>query len=143
MRILIPVDGSDRSLAAVRHVAGTLAPANADLDIHLLNVQPPLPSAAATFIDSAVVRDFHRDEGAKALAAARRLLDDAGLRYESNTVVGDVAETIAAYAEQRDCAAIVMATRGLGNAAGLLLGSVAHKVLQLSKVPVTLVKSTG
>lgn len=140
MRILIPVDGSERSLAAVRHAAGPLAQANPGLEIHLLNVQPPLPSAASTFIDSAVVRGFHEEEGAKALAAARKLLDAAGLRYASNSVVGEPAETIAAYAEQRGCTAIVMGTRGLGSAAGLLLGSVAHKVLQLSKVPVTLVK---
>jgi nucleotide-binding universal stress UspA family protein len=140
MRVLIPVDGSDRSLAAVRYVTDTLAPANPDLDIDLLNVQPPLPSAASRFIDSAVVRDFHLEEGAKDLAAARQLLSDAGLRHVANTLIGDPAETIAAYAKQRDCAAIVMGTRGLGNAAGLLLGSVAHKVLQLSKVPVTLVK---
>jgi nucleotide-binding universal stress UspA family protein len=140
MRILIPLDGSDRSLAAVRYVVDTLARANPDLDIHLLNVQPPLPSAASRFIDSAVVRDFHREEGAKDLAAGRQLLNDAGLRHVSNTLVGEPAETIAAYAEQRDCVGIVMATRGLGHAAGLLLGSVAHKVLQLSTMPVTLVK---
>jgi nucleotide-binding universal stress UspA family protein len=140
MRILIPVDGSDTSLAAVRFVADTLAAASHDIEIHLLNVQPPLPSAAATFIDSAVLRDFHHEEGAKALAAAHKLLDGSGVRYVSNTVVGEPAETIAAYAEQRDCAGITMGTRGLGRAAGLLLGSVAHKVLHLSKVPVTLVK---
>jgi nucleotide-binding universal stress UspA family protein len=140
MRILIPVDGSERALVAVRHVATRLAPAISGLEIHLLNVQPPLPAAAATFIDSAVLRDFHRDEGAKAIAAARKLLDDAGLRYVSHTAVGEPAETIAVYAEQRDCTGIVMGTRGLGHAAGLLLGSVAHKVLQLSKLPVTLVK---
>jgi len=139
MRILIPVDGSDRGLAAVRF-ASTLARTDPDLEIHLLNVQPPLPSAAATFVDAAVVRDFHQEEGAKALAAARSLLDGSSLRYVSSTVVGEPAETIAAYVEQRNCGAIVMGTRGLGNAAGLLLGSVAHKVLQLSKVPVTLVK---
>ena len=140
MRILIPVDGSDRSLAAVRYVIDTLAPADSDLEIHLLNVQPALPSAAASFIDTDVVRDFHRDEGAKALASACQLLDKAGLRYADSTAVGEPAETITAYAEQRDCSGIVMATRGLGRAAGLLLGSVAHKVLQLSNVPVTLVK---
>lgn len=140
MRILIPVDGSDRSLAAVRYAAGPLAHGTGDLEIHLLNVQPPLPSAATTFIDPAIVRDFHRDEGAKALAGARALLDEAGLQYVSHTAVGEAAETIAAYAEQRDCTGIVMATRGLGRAAGLLLGSVAHKVLQLSNVPITLVK---
>jgi nucleotide-binding universal stress UspA family protein len=140
MRILVPVDGSDTSLSAVRFVADMLARTGRDLEVHLLNVQPPLPSAAATFIDSAVLRDFHDEEGAKALAAARKLLDDAGVRYVSHAVIGEPAETIAAYAEQRDCAGITMGTRGLGSAAGLLLGSVAHKVLHLSKVPVTLVK---
>jgi nucleotide-binding universal stress UspA family protein len=140
MRILIPVDGSERSLAGVRYVAGTLAPAIRDLEIHLLNVQPPLPAAAASFVDPAILRDFHRDEGAKALAAARQLLDAAGLQYAGNTVVGEPAEAIVAYAEQRACTGIVMGTRGLGHAAGLLLGSVAHKVLQLSKVPVTLLR---
>ena len=140
MRILIPVDGSERSLAAVRFAAQTLAPANRDLEIHLLNVQVPLPSAASSFVDAAVVRDFHLEEGNKALAGARKLLDDAGVRHVSNTAVGEPAETIAVYAEQRDCAGIVMSTRGLGSAVGLLLGSVAHKVLQLSKVPITLVK---
>src|SRR5262245_39388452 len=95
MRILIPVDGSDRALAAWRF-ASTRARTDPDLEIHLLNVQPPLPSAAASFVDGAVVRDFHQEEGAKALAAARSLLDGSSLRYVSSTVVGEPAETIAA-----------------------------------------------
>ncbi|HEX6118652.1 MAG TPA: universal stress protein [Dongiaceae bacterium] len=140
MRILIAVDGSDASLAAVRFVTGTLAQATGELDIHLLSVQPSLPAAATTFIDPAVVRDYHREEGAKALAGARKLLDDTGLHYESSTATGEPAETIAAYAKQRDCDCIVMGTHGFGRAAGFLLGSVGQKVLHLSKVPVTLVK---
>jgi nucleotide-binding universal stress UspA family protein len=140
MRILIAVDGSDASLAAVRFVTGTLAQASRELEIHLLNVQPSLPAAATTFIDPAVVRDYHSDEGAKALAGARKLLDDTGLHYESSTAVGEPAETIAAYAEQRACDCIVMGTHGFGRAAGFLLGSVGQKVLHLSKAPITLVK---
>ncbi|HET6619293.1 MAG TPA: universal stress protein [Dongiaceae bacterium] len=140
MRILIAVDGSDSSLAAVRFVAGTLAQASRELDIHLLNVQPSLPAAATTFIDPTVVGDYHREEGAKALAGARKLLDDTGLNYASSTVVGEPAETIAAYAKQRDCDCIAMGTHGFGRAAGFLLGSVGQKVLHLSRVPVTLVR---
>lgn len=140
MRILVPVDGSPSSLAAARFVIGTLAPAKPALEIHLLNVQAPLSAAAATFIDSGVLRDFHREEGEKDLAGARKLLDEAGLRYEASTAVGDPAETIVTYAERKGCAGIVMGTRELGKVAGLLLGSVASKVLHLSTVPVTLVK---
>ena len=56
------------------------------------------------------------------------------------SAVGDAAETITTYADQKKCDAIFMGTRGLGRVAGLLLGSVATKVLHLTKVPVTLTK---
>ena len=140
MRILVPVDGSASSLAAVRFVVAKLVPTDAALELHLLNVQSPLPSAASSFIDSGVVRDFHQEEGAKELAAARKLLDAAGVAYTSNTAVGDPADTIVTYADQRQCDAIVMGTRGLGPVGGLLMGSVATKVLHLTKIPVTLAK---
>lgn len=140
MRILVPVDGSDSSLAAVRFVIAKLASADAALELHLLNVQSPLPSAASSFIDSGVVREYHQEEGVKDLAAARKLLDGAGVAYTSHTAVGDPADSIVTYADQRQCDAIVMGTRGLGRVGGLLLGSVATKVLHLTKVPVTLAK---
>ena len=138
MRILLPVDGSTGSTAAVQYVIRKLTAAPTEL--HVLNVQPPLPYAAASLVDSATVKDFHLEEGNKALAGIRALLDKAGIKYESHVAIGEPGEVIATYSEQRNCDEIVMGTRGLGRIAGMLLGSVAYKVLQLSKVPVTLVK---
>lgn len=140
MRILVPVDGSKPALAAVRFVIAKLAAGDRALDLHLLTVQPPLPSRTTTFIDAAVVRDYHKEEGEKDLAEAKQLLDEAGVAYKSHTAIGDPADTIATFSEQNQCDAIVMGTRGLGRVTGLLLGSVATKVLQLAKVPVVLVK---
>lgn len=149
MRILISTDGSKTALAAVRFVINKVAPSHqttqkkgraGGFEIHLLNVQPPLPSAVSTFIDSKAVRDYHKEEGEKALAPARKLLDAAGLRYESNVAIGDAAETIADYAAKIGCDEIVMSARGLGRIAGLLLGSTTTKVLSISKIPVTLVR---
>ncbi|HEV8389790.1 MAG TPA: universal stress protein [Dongiaceae bacterium] len=140
MRILLPVDGSSSSLAAVQFMIGKAPKAADGIEIHLLNAQPPLPYAATSFVDSATVKDFHLEEGNKALAQAKALLDKAGVRYETHVAIGDAAEAIASYAEQKHCGEIVMGTRGLGRVAGMILGSVAYKVLQLSKVPVTLVK---
>ncbi|HEY9536625.1 MAG TPA: universal stress protein [Kiloniellaceae bacterium] len=139
MRILVPVDGSDSSLAAVRFVIAKLASAGTPQEIHLLTVQPQLPTASR-FVDAGVLRDYRQEEGAKDLAAARKLLDNAGVEYTSHIAVGDPADTIATYADQKQCDAIVMGTRGLGRVAGLVLGSVAVKVLHLAKVPVTLTK---
>jgi nucleotide-binding universal stress UspA family protein len=43
-------------------------------------------------------------------------------------------------AEEQRVDGIVMGTRGLGPVKGLVLGSVANKVIHLAEVPVTLVK---
>jgi len=53
---------------------------------------------------------------------------------------GQYGETIANYAKEKQCDRIVMGTRGLGAVGGLLLGSVARKVIHLADVPITLVK---
>lgn len=139
LRLLLAVDGSPSSLAAARFVAN-LAGGLPAVELHLLNVQPPLPAAAADFLPADVVRDYHRDESDGALKEAQAILDQAGLRYERHAVVGDAAHAIAEHAAQRQCDQIVMGTRGLGRIEGLLLGSVAAKVLHLVRIPVTLVK---
>ena len=44
------------------------------------------------------------------------------------------------YAKEMDCDQIVIGPRGLGTVKGILLGSVASKVMQLSTMPVLLIK---
>jgi nucleotide-binding universal stress UspA family protein len=64
----------------------------------------------------------------------------AGVKFTSKTLVGEVANVLADYAQKNDCGGIVMGTRGMGAIGNLLLGSVATKVIHLTKLPVTLVK---
>ncbi|MCI0430656.1 MAG: universal stress protein [Rhodospirillales bacterium] len=138
LNIVIAVDGSENALEAVRHGA-RMAAANTSIRLHLLNVQPPLPSAASSFVSQDVVRAFHQDEGEKCLKPARALLDQQKIAYECHVAVGGAADAIVAYAEQKGCDHILMGTRGLGTLPSLLLGSVATRVLHLAEVPVTLI----
>lgn len=69
----------------------------------------------------------------------KALLDAAAIPYASAVATGFVGSTIAAYATEHGCDAIVMGTRGMGSA-GQLLGSIARQVIQFADVPVTLVK---
>ncbi|MDP2680239.1 MAG: universal stress protein, partial [Rhodoferax sp.] len=71
---------------------------------------------------------------------ARQKLDAAGLAYSSHIMMGETAPTLVEFATDKTCSLIVMGARGLGNVAGLLLGSVATKVVKLSTLPVLLVK---
>ncbi len=53
---------------------------------------------------------------------------------------GSIAETIGETARRLEVDTVVMGTRGLGSLSGLLLGSVAHRVVHQVPLPVILVK---
>jgi len=138
--ILIPVDGSDASLRAVKaaiKASGKLG----NTTLHLLTVQASIVSGNVTrFFSAEAINDYYQDEGKNALSPAKALLDETGVAYKEKTAVGPVAQTIAKYASEQDCDLIMMGTRGLGAVGGFVLGSVATKVLNLTDVPVTLIK---
>ena len=143
--VLIPVDGSDNSTRAVDAACRQLAygqPAT----VHLLNVQPPINSA---IVKNHLSQDFidkcYQELGETALEPARARLHEAGIACTSHVEVGDVAQTIARYVRDLYCDQVIMGTRGLGSGvvgaiSGLLMGSIATKVLHLVHVPVTFVK---
>jgi nucleotide-binding universal stress UspA family protein len=141
MEILLPVDGSENSLRAVRHVIAMKEQYRDPIEVHLLNVQLPVASGAVKmFIGRQQLNDFYRDEGVVALKDARALLDQAGVSYQHHIGVGDLAGTIVSYAKEKQCRQIVIGTRGRGSFAGALLGSVAVKVIHLADMPVLLIK---
>ncbi len=137
-RVLVPVDGSECSERAVRFLIKKAGLFAEPLDIHLINVQHPFPGTIQGVHTQA--QQVHREEGEKTLAAARRLLDAAGIKYQFQIGVGEAAEVIAREASERSVEQVVMGTHGRGAVTGLLMGSVAMKVLHLVKVPVLLVK---
>ena len=137
--VLVPVDGSPASLRAVRYLMKRISEGD-DIRIHLLNVQPTLPRAVTDFIDAGEIRGYRRDESEKALKKARDMLSKEGIKYESATGVGEVAESAVKYCKSNKCEEIVIGTRGFSPVKNILLGSSTTKLLHLSPVPVTLVK---
>ena len=142
MKLLIPVDGSDCALRAVAHAIKMIgACAGHDKpEVHLINVQPSLRGAVGMFIESEDIKDYHREEGLKALETARKLLDEAGLEHTIHIDVGTPAQVIDRYARELGVEQIVMGTRGLGNISDIVLGSTSDELLRLTRLPVLLVK---
>lgn len=138
--ILVPVDGSQHSVRALEAALSMAREADGTM-LHVINVQPPIVSGNVTqFISAKDLAAFYEDEGRKALAPVRQLLDQSGVACMDQVLVGPVAETIVACARKHQCDHIVMGTRGLGRIGGLVLGSTTVKVISLATVPVTLVK---
>lgn len=138
---LVPVDGADEiSLKPVAWIIAHRDDWKALPAIHLLNVRRPLSGDVSQFVNAEQVRDFHREEGLKALAAAKEKLEAAGIVPVLHVSVGDYAETIVDFADSRGCEQILLGTRGHTGLGGTLLGSVASKVTHLTKVPLLIVR---
>ena len=140
LKVLVPVDGSKTSERAVKHVI-ELAEGHEAMEVHLLNVQEEADAwEVRRFLKPAEIKRTQLAHGAAALSGAKRLLDRAGVPYEERVVIGDPAEKITELAKRGGFDKIVIGTHGRGSMIGLLMGSVASKVLHLATVPVTLVK---
>ncbi len=141
-RVLLAVDGSEDSQKAVRQVIAMRAEPErpAAIELHLLNVQPPVSGSVSAFVAGRSVQEYHRERGTAALAPARALLDGADMAYQVHQEIGDPATTIAALASRLGCGLIVMGTRGLGAGAAALMGSVAQRTIERATVPVLLAK---
>jgi nucleotide-binding universal stress UspA family protein len=140
MKILLPVDGSDVSLAAVRF-AVRLARTGLRVNAVLANVQEPASLYEMLVAhDAEVIDRISAEAGAHALQAAEALLKQAGISYEMEIAKGDPAHTLIDILERFDCEMVIMGARGLGTLRSALLGSVAHELLHAAGVPVTIVK---
>lgn len=138
--VLVPVDGSESSINAVK-AALAMIRERTDVALRVITVQPPIASGnVKRFISADILNEYYEEEGEKALNEARQLLHNAPVPTNFEVLVGSVAETIVEQAKEHSCSHVVMGTRGLSRITGLVLGSVATKVISLTDVPVTLVK---
>jgi len=140
MKILVPVDGSEPALEAVRHVLDLLGN-GLKAGLVLATVQEPVYLYEMVLAPgSDVLQRVTGAVGTKALADAEALCRAARVPYDREIVSGGAAQAILDLAGARGCDAIVMGARGLGAVKSALLGSVSQRVLQDAPMPVTVVK---
>lgn len=140
-KMLVPLDGSESSVRALRFVLDQPAAALPG-EIHLLNVQdyPIVYNEYLTSTMIEAIREGQMLQSRKVLNAAAGLVAARGLAYKEHIVVGFPDEAIVEQATLLGCEQIVMGTRGLGSIKSIFLGSVARRVVHFALVPVTLVK---
>lgn len=120
-RVVVAVDGSD---AARRAAAVGLAIASAaDAAVDVVHADPTGDGPAAGDADDA-------------LADLDGLIADATMPVERHAIDGSPADSIVAFADDRDADLLVLGRRGIGGVGDRLLGSVVHAVLRRSGRPV-------
>lgn len=138
-RILVPVDFSDSSARALRHAAKRAAESGgAVIVVHVV------PADYGWLgIGRNELRDLDRSlqrQAANRLGAFadENVGDDVAAELEVR--VGQPAEQIIAAARDSKCDSIMLSTRGLTGLDRYLIGSVAHRVAQLARCPVVLLR---
>ncbi|MBI3043931.1 MAG: universal stress protein [Betaproteobacteria bacterium] len=143
-RFLIPIDGSDSALRAVRHVINLARELRERPDVVLLNVQPPVP--VKDLMLEGRPSEIHRleaplqERGAALLEPPAVSLKAAGIPVQQVVEIGEPAPSITRTAASHHCDLILMGARGLTAIDSVILGSVSTRVIHFSKVPVVVVK---
>lgn len=138
-KILIPFDGSESAMRAVRFVADQVKDRH-QAEVHLLHIVEPLNITTDPNYWKPEVQRDHLNKGEQTVARAKKVFEDNGVTPISAVHMGWPHHDIAKYVRDNGCTEIVMGSRGMSPAASFFVGSVATRVMQLVDCPVTLVK---
>lgn len=141
MKILIPVDGSACSTAALEFIAARPFGEDDRPQIDLLNVQLPIPPRAGRAVGADFVRALHEAESSKVLKPAVSLLRSAQFEPAWYCRVGSPALEIVDWAEAHGADLIVIGSHGHTALKAMVFGSVTQKVLASTTVPLLVLRT--
>jgi nucleotide-binding universal stress UspA family protein len=136
MKLLIPVDGSDASLAALSHCA-ELHRAAIPVEIIVLNVQPRMHRHISRYTTRAARDALRAERSAAAMAPAIETLTRVGIPFVALSELGSPAAAIAEVAQRENVDEIVMGVGRHPEWLRWLNPSIARGVMARTDIPVT------
>ena len=146
-KIMVPLDGSELAECVLPHVAAFFEGCHVNHFVFVRVVEP-----AATFYsgDYPISPEVMQEKETAGEKIARDYLDQvvSRLGYDSaelysEVLIGNVADSLADYAENNEFDLILIATHGRSGVNRWVRGSIADKVLRSSNIPVLMVRAPG
>jgi nucleotide-binding universal stress UspA family protein len=136
-RLLIPIDGSAKSLEAVRAAVRENPQAISRID--LVNVQPRFNRHVGRWLTREQRESWRLQRSRHALRRASTLVAMAGIEFRTHAAVGPVVPVLAAAARHLRSHEIVVAASRRSLLGRLLANSVSTQLLEASPVPVRVI----
>ena len=140
-KILVCIDGSERSIEAVRIAAGMATVHKAALTLlqtfQVPTLKEPFPGAPSFALP--LLDQYERDIKQAVIERTLPTIREAGVGYDVMEEIGDPVEVIARVADNRGYDLIVMGGRSMGVDKIAQLGSISHGVLCRAHCPVLVV----
>ena len=140
MRILIPVDGSTCSRAAVRFIGARSKFMGEKPDVTLLNVQQNIPGTVIEHFSLEAVRSVYEAEGKAIVEKLAPEIEAYGIEPHMAVRIDDCGPAVAKIAVDDNIDLITMGSRSLSPVKSFFLGSVSRSVLEHTTTPVLLVR---
>ena len=107
--LIIPINDALDEKWAINHIIEQYQ--QAPVQIHLVNVQTPLPRHVSRFFNRAHIQDFHREAGMQVLAGSIRMLEEAKIPHQEHVLVGRKVEAIVNFARQYSQSEVIVVSR--------------------------------
>lgn len=140
MKILIAADGSSYTRRMLAYLAAHDEWLGSRHEYTVVHAALAVPHRAAAFVGADVVRNFYEEDAELVFRPIRAFFEQQGIKSQFVHAIGHAAESIAKLAVEGRFDLIVMGSRGHGDLANLVLGSVATQVLARATIPVLLVR---
>ena len=157
-KVMVPLDGSALAECVLPHVKDFIKSSLAKTVVFVMVVEP-LPllvygELAETFPMSAYGESYadrldhwqsveaeRKSTAEEYLKKASSFLNEYGERVQCEVLIGKVAQTIAAYAEDNNVDLTMIATHGRSGVSRWIMGSVADRIFHSSNAPVLMVRA--
>ncbi|HEV8488145.1 MAG TPA: universal stress protein [Blastocatellia bacterium] len=145
MKLLLAVDGSTFSDAAVEQIASRPWPEGTEVDVLSVAEQPAYPMGEAAALPSSYYEEMEKIGQQQSRAAVDKAVERlrsgaSSLRVTANVVAGHPVQEIVDRAEQWDADLLVVGSHGYRGFKRLLLGSVSQAVASHAKCSVEIVR---
>ncbi len=135
--LLVPVDGSSHSRHAVEYAVKVAR--HMGMSILVIHCHKPFPVLLGEpYYQKVVNKTLSKSN--ELLEPFRQMVETQNVGYDERVLEGDPGAKICQVAKIENCEMIVMGSRGLTDFRGLLLGSVAHRVVHAAPCPVLIVR---
>ncbi|MGW8193722.1 MAG: universal stress protein [Desulforhopalus sp.] len=137
--IVVAVDGSDyasRALVAACDLSQKYSAA-----LHIVHINDVHEQFVGVGGSSVLIRpDDYEKAGQKILEEAKQKAESEGCKVETYQLNGNLGQTVVDKAEELSADLIVLGSKGHSDLAGMLFGSVSHKITHLAKCPCLIVR---
>jgi nucleotide-binding universal stress UspA family protein len=140
MKILVAADGSPYTKRMLAYLAAHDEWLGGAPRVHGAAHGARRAGHAAAVLDKHVLQEYYEDEARRSSSRSAPSSSKQGLEATFVSKVGPAADTIATLAEKGKFDLLVMGSHGQGSLTGLVMGSVATKVLASCSTPVLLVR---